>query len=94
MHPEDAHALALADGVRARVTSARGASEVTVQRDDSVRRGMVTLPHGHGTRYGDSEPLGPALNQLTASDHCEPFTRTPYHKHVPVRVEPLTTAAV
>ncbi|MCA9533805.1 MAG: molybdopterin-dependent oxidoreductase [Myxococcales bacterium] len=91
IHPEDAQALELEDGVRARVTSARGAIEVTVQRDESVRRGMVTLPHGHGMRYGDSEPLGPALNQLTSSEHCEPFTRTPYHKHVPVRVEALAS---
>ena len=83
--------MELEDGVRARVTSARGAIEVTVQRDESVRRGMVTLPHGHGMRYGDSEPLGPALNQLTSSEHCEPFTRTPYHKHVPVRVEALAS---
>ncbi|MEZ4329163.1 MAG: molybdopterin-dependent oxidoreductase [Polyangiales bacterium] len=93
MHPEDAQSLALTNGERARVTSARGSIEVTVQADDSVRRGMVTLPHGHGLRYGDSGPHGPALNQLTAGDHCEPFTRTPYHKHVPVRVEPLQPAA-
>ena len=76
IHPADADALGLSDGKRARVRSARGVIEVSVKRDESVRRGMVTLPHGHGTRYGDSEPLGPALNQLTSAEHCEPFTRT------------------
>jgi anaerobic selenocysteine-containing dehydrogenase len=89
IHPADADALGLAEGKRARVRSARGAIEVSVKRDESVRRGMVTLPHGHGTRYGDSEPIGPALNQLTSAEHCEPFTRTPFHKHVPVQLEAL-----
>jgi anaerobic selenocysteine-containing dehydrogenase len=89
IHPADADALGLSDGKRARVRSARGVIEVSVKRDESVRRGMVTLPHGHGTRYGDSEPLGPALNQLTSAEHCEPFTRTPFHKHVPVQLEAL-----
>ena len=88
IHPSDADSLGLADGTKARVRSATGVIDVSVKRDESVRRGMVTLPHGHGTRYGDSEPIGPALNQLTSAEHCEPFTRTPFHKHVPVRIRP------
>jgi hypothetical protein len=51
---------------------------------------MVTLPHGYGFRYKNSEPLGPALNELTSSDHCDPFTKTPYHKYVPVHLEKMT----
>ncbi len=89
IHPSDADSLGLADGTKARVRSATGVIDVSVKRDESVRRGMVTLPHGHGTRYGDSEPIGPALNQLTSAEHCEPFTRTPFHKHVPVQLEAL-----
>ena len=88
MHPRDASALGLVKGARAYVTSARGELEVVVSPDDTVRPGMVTLPHGHGTRYGESGVLGPALNQLTSAEHCEPFTRTPFHKHVPVRIRP------
>ncbi|MBI2395364.1 MAG: hypothetical protein HYV09_37690 [Deltaproteobacteria bacterium] len=49
---------------------------------------MVTLPHGYGMRYGGGHPLGPQVNRLTASEHCDPLARTPYHKHVPVRVRP------
>jgi anaerobic selenocysteine-containing dehydrogenase len=86
MHPDDARALDLTDGARAVCTSARGALEVTIQLDDSVRVGMVTLPHGYGMRYQDGAPNGPPLNRLTAAEHCDPIAKTPYHKHVPVRV--------
>lgn len=86
MHPDDAHALGLADGARAVCTSDTGELEVTIELDDSVRRGMVTLPHGYGMRYRGGAPVGPQINRLTASDHCDPLARTPYHKHVPVSV--------
>ena len=93
MHPDDATALGLGDGARAVCTSARGALEVTIQLDDSVRVGMVTLPHGYGMRYQDGAPNGPQLNRLTAAEHCDPIAKTPFHKHVPVRVSRIPTPA-
>ncbi|HVL01001.1 MAG TPA: molybdopterin-dependent oxidoreductase [Dongiaceae bacterium] len=87
MHPDDAVELQVADGDRVLCASDRGAIEVVVEIDDSVRRGVVTLPHGYGMRYQNSEPLGPELNRLTSSAHCDPFTRTPFHKYVPVHIE-------
>ncbi|HVK98367.1 MAG TPA: molybdopterin dinucleotide binding domain-containing protein, partial [Dongiaceae bacterium] len=87
MHPDDAADLQVTDGDRVLCTSDRGAIEAVVEIDDSVRRGVVTLPHGYGMRYQDSEPLGPELNRLTSSAHCDPFTRTPFHKYVPVHIE-------
>ncbi|HET9694356.1 MAG TPA: molybdopterin-dependent oxidoreductase [Steroidobacteraceae bacterium] len=92
MHPEDAAALGLADGIRAVVESDRGRLEVTVEIDDGVRRGVVTLPHGYGATYAGRGPIGPAINRLTASDHCDPFTKTPYHKYVPVTIVPMAAA--
>lgn len=86
MHPDDAAALSLADGASAICESDAGRIPVVVEHDDAVRRGTVTLPHGYGMRYRGSAPIGPELNRLTRSDHCDPLTRTPYHKHVPVRV--------
>jgi len=91
MHPLDAAALDLADGTRARCDSARGSIEVMIQIDDSVRRGMVTLPHGYGMGYRGSTKIGPELNRLTSSTHCDPLSRTPYHKYVPVRVSKAGT---
>jgi len=86
IHPDDARALGLADGGRAICTTDVGEVAVTIEIDDSVRRGMVTLPHGYGMRYRGGEPVGPQINRLTASEHCDPLARTPYHKHVPVNV--------
>ncbi|RFD32541.1 dehydrogenase [Pseudomonas sp. GL93] len=86
MHPDDAHALTIIDGERVICKSSHGQIEVTVEIDDSVRLGMVTLPHGYGMRFKGSEPLGPQLNLLTSGAHCDPFSKTPYHKHVPVNI--------
>jgi anaerobic selenocysteine-containing dehydrogenase len=33
--------------------------------------------------------VGVAPNELTSSDHRDPIAGTPYHKHVPARLEPL-----
>lgn len=89
MHPDDARALGLSDGARAICATDVGEVPVTIEIDDTVRRGMVTLPHGYGMRYRGGDPIGPQINRLTASDHCDPLARTPYHKHVPVRVQPV-----
>ena len=66
---------------------------MVIEVDDSVRTGMVTLPHGYGNRFKGSAPVGPELNRLTGSAHCDPLSRTPYHKHVPVMIEALTDTA-
>ncbi|MEZ4301328.1 MAG: molybdopterin dinucleotide binding domain-containing protein [Polyangiaceae bacterium] len=86
MHPQDAQQRGLADGSRAICTSERGELEVTIEIDDALRTGMVTLPHGYGMRYRDGAPNGPQLNRLTASEHCDSLARTPFHKFVPVSV--------
>jgi len=87
IHPEDATALNVADGDKILCSTAKAQIEAVVAVDDSVRRGVVTLPHGYGMRYGNAAPLGPEINRLTASDHCDPLSKTPYHKYVPVRLE-------
>lgn len=86
MHPEDAAALQLADGEQALCTSARDSIAVVIEVDDSVRRGVVTLPHGYGNSYQGGAPIGPELNRLTSAEHCDPLSRTPYHKYVPVHI--------
>ncbi len=93
MHPDDAASLGLADGERATCTSERGSIEVVVEVDDSVRRGMVTLPHGYGMRYKGGDPIGPEVNRLTSSERCDPRTRTPFHKYVPVTVQKIAAVA-
>ncbi|HEY8545326.1 MAG TPA: molybdopterin-dependent oxidoreductase [Acidimicrobiales bacterium] len=86
----DAEALGLADGGRARVTTPRGSAEVVVEISPMMRRGHISLPNGLGvTETPDAEPVGVAPNELTSGDHRDPIAGTPYHKHVPARLEPV-----
>ncbi|MBK7956201.1 MAG: molybdopterin-dependent oxidoreductase [Candidatus Accumulibacter sp.] len=91
LHSADAQELGLSDGARASCRSATGEVQVVVELDDSLRRGTASLPHGYGQRYRDSEPAGPQINRLTTAAHCDPLTRTPFHKYVPVHITPIAT---
>ncbi len=88
MHPEDAALLGLVAGGIATCRSSNGQLDVIVELDDCIRRGTATLPHGYGQRFQGSAPIGPAINRLTGSAHCEPLTKTPFHKYVPVHIAP------
>jgi anaerobic selenocysteine-containing dehydrogenase len=93
IHSEDLKALGLIDGGKANCRSATSQIEVLLMEDDAVQQGMVTLPHGYGMLYtsstGDMKQNGPAINELTAADHCDPIAKTPFHKHVPVAIEAI-----
>jgi len=92
MHLDDADRLGLSDGDRALCRSSRGEVEVIVARSDTLRRGVVTLPHGYGMSYGDKGQNGPYLNRLTDGKHRDPIAGTPFHKHVPVAISSLAKA--
>jgi len=93
IHPEDLKSLGLEDGGKANCRSATSQIEVHLMEDDAVQKGMVTLPHGYGMLYtnktGEMKQNGPAINELTAADHCDPISKTPFHKHVPVAIEAI-----
>ncbi len=86
LHPQDAASLDVQSGDTVEVRSASGTLKARVSLDDTVRRGMVTLPHGYGQEFAGQGADGPQLNRLAASDWCDPMTRTPWHKHIPVAV--------
>jgi anaerobic selenocysteine-containing dehydrogenase len=48
LHPDDADKLGLIDGALARVTSRTGALTVPIEITDTVRPGVVSIPHGWG----------------------------------------------
>jgi anaerobic selenocysteine-containing dehydrogenase len=81
------------DGEWIAVASPAGRVVVRCKNDDSLGRGQLALPHGYGQSYpaSDGERLsnGPRVNALTDSDNCDPVARTPYHRHVVVRLERL-----
>ena len=89
----DLASLGAEDGEWIAVQSAAGRVVARCKRDDSMRSGQLALPHGYGQDYpaADGERLnnGPRVNVLTDSGNCDPIAGTPYHKHVPVRLERL-----
>ncbi len=85
IHPDDAKTLDIEEGSRVTCRSKRAEIQVQVKLDNSVQKGLVTLPHGHGLRYGlNNERHGPAINELTDANSRDAIAGTPYHKHVPV----------
>ncbi|HNJ97821.1 MAG TPA: molybdopterin dinucleotide binding domain-containing protein, partial [Ilumatobacteraceae bacterium] len=72
------------DGGRARVTTAAGSVEVTVEVADVMRAGHMSLPNGFGI-----DGAGVSPNELTSYLHRDELAGTPLHKHVPARVEPV-----
>jgi hypothetical protein len=60
-----------------------------------MQRRHVSLPNGLGVDYPDAagaiSVTGAAPNELTASEDRDWFAGTPWHKHVPARVEALTS---
>src|SRR5262249_61089845 len=89
-------ALGASDGDWIAVQSAAGRLVARCKRDDSMKSGQLALPHGYGQEYpaADGERLnnGPRVNVLTDSGNRDPIAGTPYHKHVPVRLERLAAA--
>jgi anaerobic selenocysteine-containing dehydrogenase len=92
--PQDAAALGLADGGRARVSTRRGSTELTVEVSDMMQQGHISLPNGLGVDYdaGDGVVVraGAAPNELTAIQDRDFLAGTPWHKHVPARLERVT----
>ncbi len=69
------------------ITRIRGASvDVVVETRDTRQPGHVSLPDGLGSS-GIAGTAGVAPNELTASEDRDRFAGTPWHEHVPARVE-------
>lgn len=88
---EDAQALGLADGQRARISTAAGSAEVAVEITETMLAGHAALPNGFGLDYvdddGNTVVPGVAPNALTSTEWRDPYAGTPWHKHVPARIE-------
>ena len=94
---EDAQALGLADGCRVRVTTAAGRVEATVEITETMLPGHAALPNGFGLDYIDDQGRavvpGVAPNALTSTEWRDAYAGTPWHKHVPARIELCRAAA-
>jgi anaerobic selenocysteine-containing dehydrogenase len=95
---EDAAALGLIDGGRARVTTAAGSAEATVEISAAMLAGHASLPNGFGLDFveddGSTRIPGVAPNALTSAGWRDAYAGTPWHKHVPARIDLVPEALV
>jgi len=79
IHPEDGAAAGVADGQKVTVRSANGELTGIAKVDDSIRRGAVSIPHGHHAAN---------VNRLTNKDDIDVVTGMVRYSGVPVSLHP------
>ena len=92
----DAASLGCVDGDWVRVTTGRASAKAPVEVTDELQPGHVSLANGQGLDYrredGSLDRRGVAVNELTDAMARDPIAGTPWHKHVPARIERLNEA--
>ncbi|MGW0163209.1 molybdopterin-dependent oxidoreductase [Mycobacterium sp. NPDC003323] len=87
----DAASAGVVAGDRVRITTATGSAEAVVEVSAAMQAGHISLPNGFGVDHvgadGRAVTPGVAPNELTASQWRDAYAGTPWHKHVPARVE-------
>lgn len=95
VHPDDAAALGLEDGVQVRVRSAIGAIELPVAIVGGGRAGVVTIAHGWGSRVfdprggGAAQSWGANRNTLIDRIDIDLLSQVPTFNATPVSLEAL-----
>jgi anaerobic selenocysteine-containing dehydrogenase len=79
-HPDDAAARAIVDGQKVRVHNASGEIILTAKIDAGMRKGVVSIPHGHQSAN---------VNFLTSTDAIDPLGGMALYSGVPISVEPI-----
>jgi anaerobic selenocysteine-containing dehydrogenase len=80
MHPDDAAAAGISDAMAVIVHSKSGELAGIARVDASIRRGAVSIPHGH--------PNAANVNRLTSKDELDLVTGMAHYSGVPVSVTP------
>ncbi|MFC7897242.1 molybdopterin oxidoreductase family protein [Streptomyces sp. NPDC057381] len=98
LHPDDAERLGVRDGQPVRVKGAGGEVTAPAEVTDTVRPGVVSLPHGWGhdrpgTRltHAATDP-GVNVNQLLDGSLLDPLSGNAVLNGIPVTLTPLTGA--
>jgi anaerobic selenocysteine-containing dehydrogenase len=86
MNPADVDKYGFSDGQKVRIVTEAAEVEIELEVTDSVRKGMVIIPHGFGLIY-NNEVYGVNVNRLTKNTHRDKLAATPLHRYVPCRVE-------
>jgi ferredoxin-nitrate reductase len=84
IHTSDALGLGIRDRDRVRVSSRRGAFEVTARVTEAIRAGSVFAPFHWGSLWAED-----GSSNASASEAVDPRSKQPELKFAAVRVEPL-----
>ena len=79
IHPDTAAERGILDGHRIRVFNKVGEIFVTAKIDETMRRGVCSIPHGH---------LDANINNLTCTYDMDPLGGMAHYSAVPVEIEP------
>jgi anaerobic selenocysteine-containing dehydrogenase len=97
VHPADAERLGLVDGARAVVRSRAGKVEVPVEITDTIRPGVVSIPHGWGHDVAGTKAAvasahpGVNTNLLADDTLLDGPSGTAVLNGIPVEVEPVSS---
>lgn len=89
MSSADAQHLGLSDGDQARINTQVGTAITTIEINDRMQPGHMSLPNGFGLDNVDGQREGVAANELTSTEHRDKFAGTPWHKYVAAQVSAL-----
>jgi anaerobic selenocysteine-containing dehydrogenase len=97
LSPQDAASLGCKDGDALRLSTRRASLEVVAEVTDMMQPGHISLPNGQGLDYREADGRtvrkGVPPNELTDSFHRDFLAGTPWHKHVPARLERIHAPA-
>jgi anaerobic selenocysteine-containing dehydrogenase len=90
--PADARSLGVETGALVEVVTRRGRCRTPIEITDMMRAGNISLPNGLGLANGPGGTItGVPPNELTSGSRRDWLAGTPWHKHVPARIEPLVS---
>ena len=67
----------------------RGSAEATVEVSEAMLPGHASLPNGFGLSHPGEDAVRRRPQRAHLADRRDPIAGTPWHKHVPARVEAL-----
>jgi len=89
MNPRDAQANGLKDGQTVRVTTEAGHESIELELTELTRPGYLLMPQGFGLVH-QGKRFGANANRLTRNTYRDRLAATPYHRHIPCRVEAVS----
>lgn len=93
MHPDDLQTLGLKAGEAVVIASQRSSIPAVVQPDNTLLRGMVSMPHGFGAgpdHDHEFRQIGSSTSRLVdGSDVVDAYSGMPRMSDIPVSVRPL-----